>query len=131
MEQQTVALSADARAILESMGDAFYALDRDWRIVYANQRALDFWGVTAASASLRKAQLDLSYTKIISPVSGYVSKRSAEVGATVQPGKQLFTIAQTDDIWVTANFKETQLRRMRPGQRRRPRPAGSTSPFAC
>src|SRR5580693_2953817 len=40
-------LSADARAILESMGDAFYALDSDWRIVYANQRALDFWGLTA------------------------------------------------------------------------------------
>ncbi len=71
----------------------------------------------AAQARVDRAQLDLSYTKIVSPVAGYVSKRSAEVGATVQPGQQLFTIAQTDDIWVTANFKETQLRRMRPGQR--------------
>ena len=41
-------LSADARAILESMGDAFYALDSEWRIVYANQRAFAFWGTTAA-----------------------------------------------------------------------------------
>jgi len=44
----TQALSADARAILESMGDAFYALDGEWRFVYANQRALAFWGVTAS-----------------------------------------------------------------------------------
>ena len=45
------------------------------------------------------------------------AKRSVEVGATVQPGQQLFTIAQISDLWVTANFKETQLKRMRPGQR--------------
>ena len=48
VEQRSAALSADARAILESMGDAFYALDGKWRIVYANRRALAFWGATAA-----------------------------------------------------------------------------------
>ena len=41
-------LSADAKAILESMGDAFYALDREWRFIYANRRALEFWGTAAA-----------------------------------------------------------------------------------
>jgi membrane fusion protein (multidrug efflux system) len=71
----------------------------------------------AARARLDKALLDLSYTKIVSPVDGVISKRSVEPGATVQPGQQLFTIAQVSDLWVTANFKETQLRRMHPGQR--------------
>jgi membrane fusion protein (multidrug efflux system) len=71
----------------------------------------------SARARLDKALLDLSYTKIASPVDGVVSKRSVEVGATVQPGQQLFSVAQIADLWVTANFKETQLRRMHPGQR--------------
>jgi len=71
----------------------------------------------SARARLDRALLDLSYTKIVSPVDGVVSKRSVEVGATVQPGQQLFTVAQIADLWVTANFKETQLRRMKPGQR--------------
>jgi PAS domain S-box-containing protein len=47
MESGSTTLSADAQAILESMGDAFYALDGEWRIVYANRRALAFWGVSA------------------------------------------------------------------------------------
>lgn len=72
---------------------------------------------TAAKAGVDRALLDLSYTNIVAPVSGIVAKRSAEVGATVQAGQQLFTVSQTSDIWVTANFKETQLRRMRPGQK--------------
>ena len=64
-----------------------------------------------------KALLDLSYTNVIAPASGIIGKRSVEMGSTVQPGQQLFTIAQIADIWVTANFKETQLQRMRPGQK--------------
>ena len=70
-----------------------------------------------AKARADQALLNLSYTNIVSPVSGVVGKRTVEVGQTVQPGQQLFTIAQISDIWVTANFKETQLRRMRPGLR--------------
>ena len=58
----------------------------------------------------------LSYTKITAPVGGIVLKRSAEVGARVAAGQQLLTIAQIDDVWVTANFKETQLRNIRPAQ---------------
>jgi membrane fusion protein (multidrug efflux system) len=71
----------------------------------------------AAKASVDKALLDLSYTDVIAPASGIIGKRSVEVGSTVQPGQQLFTIAQVGDIWVTANFKETQLQRIRPGQK--------------
>jgi membrane fusion protein (multidrug efflux system) len=70
-----------------------------------------------AKAGVDRALLDLSYTNILAPVSGVIGKRSAEVGATVQAGQQLFTIAQIGDIWVTANFKETQLQRMKPGQK--------------
>ncbi len=71
----------------------------------------------AAKAGVDRALLDISYTRIVAPVAGVVGKRSVEMGATVQPGQQLFTIAQIGDLWVTANFKETQLRRMRPGLR--------------
>ena len=74
-----------------------------------------------ANANLKKADVEqaetnLQYTKIIAPVSGIVSK-SVEVGMNVSPGQQLITIVPLDDIWVTANFKETQLKNMRPGQR--------------
>jgi membrane fusion protein, multidrug efflux system len=72
-----------------------------------------------AKAGVDKALLDLSYTNLLAPASGVIGKRSVEVGSTVQPGQQLFTIAQIGDMWVTANFKETQLQRMRPGQKAR------------
>jgi membrane fusion protein (multidrug efflux system) len=66
---------------------------------------------------LEQARLKLAYTKIVAPVSGIVMKRSAEVGAHVAPGQPLLTIAQTGDLWVTANFKETQLTSVWPGLR--------------
>ena len=72
--------------------------------------------VAAKQAALDQAQLNLQYTKITAPVNGLVMK-NAEVGMNVQPGQQLFTIVPLDDVWVTANFKETQLKHMRPGQR--------------
>ena len=65
---------------------------------------------------VERAQLNLEYTKISAPIGGIVMKRSAEVGAHVAAGQQLMIIAQTDDLWVTANFKETQLRNIRPKQ---------------
>lgn len=70
----------------------------------------------SAQAQVEQAQLKLSYTKIAAPVRGIVMKRSAEVGAHISAGQQLMQIAQVDDQWVTANFKETQLRGLRPGQ---------------
>jgi membrane fusion protein, multidrug efflux system len=67
-------------------------------------------------ALLEQAQLNLQYTKIIAPVSGEVNK-SVVVGMNVQAGQQLLTVVPLDEIWITANFKETQLRRMRVGQK--------------
>ncbi len=69
-----------------------------------------------AQAQVELAQLKLSYCKVTAPAAGIVMKRSAEVGAHISAGQQLLTIAQTNDVWVTANFKETQLRNIRPGQ---------------
>jgi len=69
-----------------------------------------------ARADLHTAQLNLSYTKIYAPVSGVIGRKTVELGHRVQPGQSLLVIVPLDDIWITANFKETQLKRMRPGQ---------------
>jgi membrane fusion protein, multidrug efflux system len=72
--------------------------------------------VEQKKAELDAAQLNLQYTTIVSPVSGFVTNRTVEVGQNVQPGQELLRIINLDDIWVTANFKETQLRNMRVNQ---------------
>ena len=71
-----------------------------------------------AAAALDQAQLNLQYTTIVAPVSGVVGQRSVQPGQNVSPGQQLMTVVplDTQNIWVTANFKETQLTYMRPGQ---------------
>jgi membrane fusion protein (multidrug efflux system) len=70
-----------------------------------------------ARARMDRALLDLSYTKVLAPAGGVVGRRDVEAGNTVQAGQELFSLTRLDDLWVTANFKETQLRRMRPGLR--------------
>ncbi|HEX4486099.1 MAG TPA: HlyD family secretion protein [Terriglobales bacterium] len=72
--------------------------------------------VARAKAEVDKAELDLSYTTVIATFNGVVSNRTVEAGQNVQPGQELMKIVSVDEIWVTANFKETQLHHMRPGQ---------------
>jgi membrane fusion protein, multidrug efflux system len=72
--------------------------------------------VQAARARLAAAELTLSYTTITAPVDGTVTRKSVEVGQMVQPGEGLMTII-TPDVWVTGNFKETQLADVKPGQK--------------
>jgi membrane fusion protein, multidrug efflux system len=72
--------------------------------------------VEQKQAELDAAKLNLQYTAIVSPVNGVVTSRTVEVGENVQPGQELMRIVNLDDIWVTANFKETQLRDMHVGQ---------------
>ncbi len=67
-------------------------------------------------SALDQAQLNLGYTTIVAPVDGIVGKRSVQVGQNVAPGQDLMAIVPLRDIWVTANFKETQLAHMQPGQ---------------
>ena len=68
-----------------------------------------------AEANLKDAELQLSYTDILAPAAGRIGKRNLETGNRVQPGQALLALVQ-DDVWVVANFKETQLARVRPGQ---------------
>jgi len=72
-------------------------------------------GVEQARAKMEQAQLDLSYTKVAAPVDGRVTRRSVEKGAYVQTGESLLALVPAN-VWVVANFKETQLTHMRPGQ---------------
>jgi membrane fusion protein, multidrug efflux system len=67
-------------------------------------------------AAVEQAQLNLGYTKIFAPVAGEVTKKVV-VGLNVDPGEQLLTVVPLDQVWITANFKETQLKNMRVGQR--------------
>jgi membrane fusion protein, multidrug efflux system len=67
-------------------------------------------------ADLAQSQLNLQYTKIVAPVAGVVSDRTVEVGQNVAPGQELLKIIPLNDVWITANYKETQLREMKVGQ---------------
>ena len=69
------------------------------------------------AAEVRQQEMNLAYCRIMAPVSGLVSQRTAEVGARVSIGQQIMLLIQTKGLWVTANFKETQMRRVRVGQR--------------
>jgi membrane fusion protein, multidrug efflux system len=69
-------------------------------------------------AAVEQAQLNLGYTKILAPVTGEVTKKVV-VGLNVDPGEQLLTVVPLDQVWITANFKETQLKHMRVGQKAR------------
>jgi membrane fusion protein (multidrug efflux system) len=72
--------------------------------------------VMQMKAAVEQAQLNLQYTTVVAPASGTVSQRTVEVGQVVQVGQPLLAIVPLEDIWVTANFKENQLKKMRPGQ---------------
>jgi membrane fusion protein (multidrug efflux system) len=72
--------------------------------------------VEMARAALEQAKHNLSYTEVKAPVGGVVSRKTVEPGQVVQPGQPLLALVPLDDVWVTANFKESQLKRIRPGQ---------------
>ena len=69
-----------------------------------------------ARAQLKQAQLNLGYAMVLAPVAGIVGKRTVNLGDRVQPGQQLMSLTQNGTLWVTANFRETQIERMKPGQ---------------
>lgn len=73
--------------------------------------------VEQAKAILAQAELNLEYTVVKAPVRGVVSKKGVNPGQVIQPGQPLMSLVQTEEVWITANFKETQLTEMRPGQR--------------
>jgi membrane fusion protein (multidrug efflux system) len=73
--------------------------------------------IQQAQARVEQARLNLTYTRITAPVAGIVNKKNVEVGANLAAGQDLMTIIPLTDLWVTANFKETQLTHMRAGQK--------------
>jgi len=73
--------------------------------------------VDQARAALDAALLNLSYCNIVSPVDGVATHKQVEPGQIVQPGQGLLVVVPLRDVWVTANFKETQLKNMKPGQK--------------
>ena len=72
--------------------------------------------VAQAQAQLDQAKLNLSYTKIVAPAAGIITRKSVEIDQNVSPGQNLLTLVSLEDLWVTANFKETQLKHMAAGQ---------------
>jgi membrane fusion protein, multidrug efflux system len=124
--------SVDPRAVTQQQRDDSDAQARSARArVEANRQAVAAARaqvasaeaqVSAAEAAMREAEaavkdaeLQLSYTRILAPVTGRVTNRSVEVGNYVNPGQTLLALVEPD-MWVTANFKETQLSGIRPGQ---------------
>ncbi|WP_159016107.1 efflux RND transporter periplasmic adaptor subunit [Cognatiluteimonas profundi] len=105
------ALSAAEAALSSSRGE----LSRSSALVDSTTLS-DQPQVQAAAGQLRLAYLNLQRAAIIAPVSGYVAKRSVQLGQRVQPGTPLMTVIPLEQVWVDANFKETQLGRMRLGQ---------------
>jgi membrane fusion protein (multidrug efflux system) len=92
----------------------------------ANRHQVDISAAQAGSASaailqaraaLHAAELELSYATITAPIEGVVTRKTIQLGQIIQPGQSLLTIVPLSDVWVTANFKETQLAGVRPGQR--------------
>ena len=115
--QQAQHAVTEARAQLEQsrgMVQQAQALSVQTKV---NERQYDVAvsSISQAQAQLDDAQLQLSYTQVRSPIDGRVGKKTVEEGQRVQPGQQLLSIV-SDDTWVVANFKETQLEHMRAGQ---------------
>jgi len=106
-DQYTAIARVDAAKVDSSREAAESAL----KTIGARQADAD-----AAKAELDQARLNLSYTKIYAPANGIVGKRAVQLGSRIQPGETLMFVTETDDIWVTANFKETQLARMHRGE---------------
>jgi membrane fusion protein, multidrug efflux system len=118
LDQQVVAqneydqYTATARVDAAKVDSAREAAGSALKTIAARAADLD-----AAKAALDQALLNLSYTKIYAPANGIVGRRTVELGSRIEPGQTLMFVTETDEIWVTADFKETQLARMRRGEK--------------
>ena len=128
----TLASLADAQAGVQAAQDAIrvanqkevqsqssykYAETGPQQVAAQNARAQQAEAqVEGAQAQLDQAKLNLGYTKIIAPSNGIVTRKSLELNQNISPGQNLLTLVSLDDLWVTANFKETQLKHIAAGQ---------------
>jgi membrane fusion protein (multidrug efflux system) len=113
----TVAL-AQAKAAQEQLKQAEKTLATQTAVVQQAEalRASQLSVIKEREARLDAARLSYGYTKVYAPSDGYVTKKSVQVGNQVEVGQPLMAVVALDDIWVTANYKETQLEKVRPGQ---------------
>ena len=125
VEAARATVDASQQQVTQAQGKLVQA-QSNWATARTAPRQMQVTRARAASAvaevqrmkaNLDQAQLNLQYTKVVAPVNGIVSDRTVEVGQNVAPGQELMKVINLDDIWVTANFKETQLRDMKAGQR--------------
>ncbi|WP_158292016.1 HlyD family secretion protein [Paracraurococcus ruber] len=108
------AASRSARARVDAARQAVAAAEAQAAAAEAQRRAAEAT-LREADAAIGNAELQLSYTKIVAPVAGRIANRGVEAGNYVTPGQVLLSVVEPS-VWVTANFKETQLREIRPGQ---------------
>ena len=128
-EQNFINAQKKAESSKASMSNAAARVDAaraSLEQAHANRRQVQISSAQAGSASaaiqqaranLEAAELQLSYATIVAPIDGLATKKTIQLGQIVQPGQTLLTIVPLKDVWVTANFKETQLAKVRPGQR--------------
>ncbi len=115
--QQSMLLAADAR-VKQAQAQLQQARGETSQVSISRAGAATAVAAVAkAQADLEAAQLNWSYTTITAPMDGVVTRKSVEVGQIVQQGQQLMVLIPLDKVWVTANFKETQLAKVRPGQK--------------
>jgi membrane fusion protein (multidrug efflux system) len=114
--QASVASTESQAAQARAQADAAHTVPEQIRATRARAGAAAA-DVQKYQAALEQAELNLKYTKLYAPVTGILSKRNVETGQVIQAGQPLFSIVDLDNLWVTANFKETQLREMHPGQK--------------
>jgi membrane fusion protein (multidrug efflux system) len=114
-DQKAFAADQKAAATVRS-GEASLAAARQQLAVLDTEIAETKASLAQAQADLSTAQLDLGYTKIRSPIDGYIGDRAAQIGAYTTVGTALLSIVPAHGLWVDANFKEDQLARMRAGE---------------
>ena len=110
---------AQVKAVREQVNQAEKALDTQKAVIrqVESLRTAQISAIREKEAKLNTAQLNSGYTKIYAPSDGYVTKRSVEVGNQIQTGQPLLAVVPLDDVWITANYKETQLEKVKPGQK--------------
>jgi len=109
--------AAQARADVARASFAQARANRGQVAITSAQAGSASAAILQARANLDAAQLELSYATIVAPIDGVVTRKAVQLGQIVQPGQSLLTIVPLQDVWVTANFKETQLAGVRAGQR--------------
>jgi len=111
VEQRTATLEQEIRRAAEARQNSVRQVDVQRATGAAREAAAQI-----SKAQVDQAKLNLAYCKIFAPVSGIIGNKTVEIGAQVSVGQELFDVTPVDDVWVTANYKETQLRKMHAGQ---------------